>query len=78
MSETLQQAAARLADDCMEVMQETGNDRLFVELASALGESSQTLEEAFLTEIRVRLAEDKGRRFLKTKLAAHRQQQAAW
>lgn len=77
MNDTLAQAAARLADECMQAMEETGRDRLFVELATALGESSQTLEEAFLTEIRVRMAEDKGRKFLKTKIAAHRQQQAS-
>ena len=52
--------------------QEIGNDRLFMELAGVIGTASQTLEEAFLTAVRTRMAEDKGRAFLAQALASHR------
>ncbi|MFC3118040.1 hypothetical protein [Jhaorihella thermophila] len=61
---TIETLAAKLAEDTLAVMDATGEDRLYVEVANVLGASSQTLEEAFLTEIRVRLAERTGRRFL--------------
>lgn len=64
MSSHLEQIAARLAEDCMKAMQATGHDRLYVEVGNVLGASSQTLEEAFLTEIRIRLSERAAREFL--------------
>ncbi|MAY89249.1 MAG: hypothetical protein CML02_21330 [Pseudooceanicola sp.] len=74
---TLQIMASKLADDVMEAMRETGNDRLFMEVSAVIGASSQTLEEAFLTEVRVRQAEITGRRFLEKKLAEARSAQIA-
>ncbi len=56
----------------MKVMDETGEDRFYVEVGELLGASSQTLEEAFLTEVRVRLAERKARKFVVKKLSDHR------
>lgn len=64
--------ANKLAEDCLAVQNETGEDRLFMEVSTVLGASSQTLEEAFLTAIRTRMANDKGRAFLAQKLKAHR------
>ncbi len=64
--------ANKLAEECLSVQKEIGNDRLFMEVAQVLGASSQTLEEAFLTAIRTRMAEIAGRQFLKTKLQEHR------
>lgn len=64
---SLGQIAAELADQTMPIMDATGNDRLYYEVAKVLGASSQTLEEAYLTEIRVRLAGNKARDFLKDK-----------
>ncbi len=55
--DTLTRLASDLADDVMTAMDETGNDRLYVEIGNVLAASSQSLEEAFLTEIRVRLSE---------------------
>ena len=49
--------ANKLAEDCLAVQAETGEDRLFMEVGTVLGASSQTLEEAFLTEVRIRMAE---------------------
>ena len=53
-----------LARDTIVVMEKFGNDRLFMEVAQVLGASSNTLQEAFLTSVRVRLAERRGRAFL--------------
>lgn len=72
MSDTITTLASKLAEDTMKVMDETGDDRFFVEVGDLLGASSQTLEEAFLTEIRVRLAERKARKFVIKKLTDHR------
>ncbi|QFT59920.1 hypothetical protein FIU94_13895 [Sulfitobacter sp. THAF37] len=65
--------ANKLAEECLAVQSETGEDRLFMEVASVLGASSQTLEEAFLTAIRTRMANDQGRAFLRRKLKDHRE-----
>ncbi|MEM6659729.1 MAG: hypothetical protein AAF625_16710 [Pseudomonadota bacterium] len=72
MSDTLTVLAAKLAEDTMKVMDETGDDRFFVEVGEMLGASSQSLEEAFLTEIRVRMAERKAREFVVRRLSDHR------
>lgn len=64
--------ANKLAEDCIAVQNETGDDRLFMKLGEVLGASSQTLEEAFLTAVRTRMAEKSGRKFLKEALARHR------
>ncbi|MBY6081208.1 MULTISPECIES: hypothetical protein [Ruegeria] len=72
MSDTITILAAKLAEDTMKVMDETGQDRFYVEVGDVLGAASQSLEEAFLTEIRVRLAERKARQFLIKRLSDHR------
>lgn len=74
---TLQTLAAKLADDCIKAMEETGNDRFFVEVGNLLGASSQTLEEAFLTEIRVRLSATKAQAFIDETRAKARAAKAA-
>ena len=72
MSSTLENLASKLAEDTMKVMDETGQDRFYVEVGELLGASSQSLEEAYLTEIRVRLAERKARQFVIKRLSDHR------
>jgi hypothetical protein len=64
--------ANQLAEECLEVQRETGNDRLFMEVATVLGASSQTMEEAFVTAIRTRMATFQGRAFLQKALAVHK------
>ncbi len=64
--------ANKLAEECLAVQNETGEDRLFMKVGEVLGASSQTLEEAFLTAIRTRMANDQGRSFLAQTLKAHR------
>jgi len=66
---SLEDLAGKLAEDTMAAMDECGDDRLYTEVGTVLAASSQSLEEAFLTEIRVRLAERKARRFLNQHLA---------
>ena len=69
--------ANKLAVECLAVQKETGEDRLFMKVGEVLGASSQTLEEAFLTAIRTRMAEISGRDFLVKKLKAHRDSQSS-
>jgi NADH/NAD ratio-sensing transcriptional regulator Rex len=67
---TLQKIASDLADDAVSYMQETGEDRFYYEVATVLGAASQTLEEAFLTEVRVRLAGNTAKAFIEKRRAA--------
>ncbi len=65
---TLDRLAAQLAEDTLKVQDALEEDRMYMEVAQVLGAASQSLEEAFLTEIRVRLAERKAREFLTQRL----------
>lgn len=69
---TIDVLATKLAEDTMVVMKETGDDRFYVEVGAVLAASSQSLEEAYLTEVRVRLAERGAREFLERRLAEAR------
>ncbi|WP_137700438.1 hypothetical protein [Marimonas lutisalis] len=69
MSSSLEKIASDLADDTIAIMNKTGEDRLHYEVAKVLGSSSQTLEEAYLTEVRVRLAGKAAKAFLKEKVS---------
>ena len=71
---TTTELAAKLAEDCIDVQDATGDDRLFMEVGKVIGASSQTLEEAFLTAVRTRMAERQARAFLEQKIADHRAQ----
>ena len=59
-----------LARDTIAAMERLGDDRLYVEVGKVLGASSTTLQEAFMTSIRVRLAERRGRVYLEAVLKA--------
>ena len=67
---TIETLAQKLAVDTLKVQDASGEERLYVEVGQVLGAASQSLEEAFLTEIRVRLAERKAREFLNQKVSA--------
>jgi hypothetical protein len=67
---TIETLAQKLAVDTLKVQDASGEDRLYVEVGQVLGAASQSLEEAFLTEMRVRLAERKAREFLNQKVSA--------
>lgn len=62
-----------LARDTMEAMRELDDERYFNDVAKVIGASSPTLQEAFLTSMRVRLAEARGRRYLEATLKARRE-----
>lgn len=66
---TIERLAEKLAEDTLKVQDALGEDRFYVEVAQVLGAASQSLEEAFLTEIRVSLADRKAREFISQKLA---------
>ncbi|MFY0661227.1 MAG: hypothetical protein JXR15_12095 [Shimia sp.] len=69
---TLDALAAKLAEDTIKAQKELGDERLFMQVSEVLGASSQSLEEAFLTEVRMRMSEEKGRAFLINKVKAAR------
>lgn len=69
MSDTITRLASKLAEDVLKVQDASGEDRLYMEVATVLAASSQSLEEAFLTEVRIRLSERIARKFLSDKLA---------
>ncbi|SFP75571.1 hypothetical protein [Tranquillimonas alkanivorans] len=53
----LEDVADQLARDTLAAVAKTGDESLEQQVSEALGSSSQTLQEAFLTAIRVRKAE---------------------
>ncbi|MFP7571531.1 hypothetical protein [Marivita sp. S2033] len=60
--------AEKLADDTLKAMKHLDDDRFFMEVAAELGAASTTLEEAFLTAIRVRLAERRASAFIRARV----------
>ena len=69
---TLQEMADQLADDVLAAEEELGDDRFYEKVAKVLMAASPTFQEAYMTSIRVRLAERRGRDFLNQALAAKR------
>ena len=51
----------RLADEALAQAAASGDEKLVDRIAAKLGASSQSMEEAFLTDIRVRRAETRAR-----------------
>ncbi|WP_135446966.1 MULTISPECIES: dynein light chain family protein [Tabrizicola] len=68
----LQDLADKLAEDVLAAEAELGDDRFYEKIAKVLMAASPTFQEAFMTSIRVRLAERRGREFLNQALAARR------
>lgn len=56
----LEEAADGLAKRVMEVILKTGNDDIEKRIAEEIGSSSPTLQETFLTAMRIRKAEQRG------------------
>ncbi len=67
---TIETLAAKLAIDTLAAMDATGDDKIHTEIGTVLGASSQSMEESFLTEIRVRLADRVARKALARRVAA--------
>ena len=64
MTSIIDDLADNLAKDTIKAMDKIGDDRLYVEVGKVIAAASTTLEEAYLTNVRVRLAERRGREFL--------------
>ena len=68
----LQTMADKLADDVLAAERELGDDRFYEKVGEILMAASPTFYESYMTSIRVRLAERRGREFLERTLAAKR------
>ncbi len=60
--------ADELAKDTIAAAEKLGDEDLIREVAKVLAATSTTSEEAFMTSIRVRLAERRARRYLEGRL----------
>lgn len=60
--------ADALAKDTIEAAEAMGDDMLITEVSKQLGASSQTTQEAYMTAVRVRLAEKRARSYLQERL----------
>ncbi len=58
-----------LAKDTIEASQKMDDPNLIDEVAEQLGALSSTAKEAFMTSVRVRLSEDRARKYLNAKIA---------
>ncbi|MFO1176334.1 MAG: hypothetical protein U1E48_14235 [Paracoccaceae bacterium] len=62
-----------LAVETLKAMDELDNDRFYNDVSRVVGASSPTLQEAFLTSIRIRLAALRGKKFVEATLKARRE-----
>lgn len=69
----IQELADTLARDVLEAQGELGDDRFYEQVGRVLLAASPTLQEAYMTSIRIRLAEARGRDFLNRALKARRE-----
>jgi len=67
LAETL---ADKLTKETLEAIEKTGDEKLMAEMSDAIGASSPTMQEAFLTAVRIRRAEKRARVLL-TEFKAH-------
>ncbi|MCR9148635.1 MAG: hypothetical protein NXH83_00530 [Rhodobacteraceae bacterium] len=70
MADFIQDLADKLARDTLEASKELDDPFFYDQVSKMIGASSTTLQEAFLTSIRIRQAEARGRRFMEQALAA--------
>ena len=76
MSNVTDSLSDDLARDCLAAMDEMGDDRFYMEVAKMLGAVSPSMEDGFMTSIRVRLAERRGRDFMDKHVAQFRKTKA--
>lgn len=62
-----------LARDVIAAMEELGDERFYDKISKILLDASPTMQEAFLTAYRVRIAEKRGRAFIEAALKAKRE-----
>lgn len=61
----VEDVADELAMETLKIIRATGDDACVQKIADSIGGSSQTMEEAFLTAVRVRRAEERARAIIK-------------
>jgi cytochrome P450 len=61
--------ADKLAQEAIAAAEKLGDDNLIAEVGRLIGAGSVTTQEAFMTAVRVRIAEKRARRFLQDQLA---------
>lgn len=64
MSTLAEKLADQLAADCIKHIEATGDEDIVAIMSTALGDSSQTLQEAFVTSVRVQRAAIRAKRLL--------------
>ncbi|MEO5620904.1 MAG: hypothetical protein ACOH2M_04555 [Cypionkella sp.] len=69
----LEDMGDQLALDVLAAMDELGDDRFFDKVSKVLLDASPTMQEAFLTAFRVRVAERRGRAYIEAALKAKRE-----
>lgn len=72
MSSVAEQLADALARDVLAAMDEMGEEHFHLEVGKMLASLSLSMEEGFMTAIRVRLAERRARDMLTRRLASFR------
>ena len=65
--------AEKLSEDVLAAMDELGDDRFHEQVSKVLLAASPTMQEAFMTCMRFRLAERRGRKFLEQTIKAARE-----
>ncbi|TCP40844.1 hypothetical protein [Rhodovulum marinum] len=65
----LEDLADALAREAIEAAEQLGDERLIDEMSKAIGESSPTTQEAFMTAVRIRRALGRGRVLMERKQA---------
>lgn len=60
----LETLADKLAQDVLEAVEKIGDDKIVDRISEVIGASSQTMQEAFLTAVRVRRSEARARALL--------------
>jgi hypothetical protein len=68
----LQDLTEALAQDVIDAQDELGDDRFYEKVSKILLDMSPTTQEAYMTAVRVILAERKARKFLEASLEARR------
>jgi hypothetical protein len=63
----------QLARDVIAAMEELGDERFYDKISKILLDASPTMQEAFMTAYRVRMAERRGRAFIEAALRAKRE-----
>jgi hypothetical protein len=65
----IEELADALSAEAIKAIDATGDDDFHEKVAKVIGTSSTTLEEAFLTAMRLRLADRRARQFIEAELA---------